>query len=64
MPPVCKSLAVPACLAATAAPLADRNPQRYVPDIYRAQASAFVKAEHRVCHCAALPSRIRVGALR
>ena len=30
-------------------PMIDRNPQRFVPNIARAPASAYVKAEQRVC---------------
>lgn len=44
-------------------PLADRNPQRYVDNIYQAKASDFVKAEHRVYRSATLPSRLVVGVL-
>ena len=30
-------------------PMIDRNPQSFVPNIARAPASAYVKAEQRVC---------------
>jgi putative CocE/NonD family hydrolase len=39
-------------------PLIDRNPQRFVPSIYQATASDFVKATHRVYSTPALPSHI------
>ena len=44
-------------------PLADRNPQRYVPNIYKAKATDYVKATHRIYRSAAFPSRIVVGVL-
>jgi len=39
-------------------PIIDRNPQRYVPSIYQATASDFVKATQRVYATAARPSHI------
>jgi predicted acyl esterase len=39
-------------------PLIDRNPQKYVPSIYAAKASDFVKATQRVYSTPALPSHI------
>ena len=39
-------------------PLIDRNPQKYVPSIYKATAGDFVKATQRVYSSAALPSHI------
>ncbi len=39
-------------------PIIDRNPQRFVPSIYRAVATDYVKATHRVYCTAALPSHI------
>ncbi|HYS61802.1 MAG TPA: CocE/NonD family hydrolase, partial [Gemmatimonadales bacterium] len=39
-------------------PLIDRNPQKFVPSIYRATAADYVKATHRVYCSAALPSHI------
>lgn len=41
-------------------PLVDRNPQKYVDNIFKAQASDFTRATHRVYHAPDLPSRIRV----
>ncbi len=43
-------------------PLVDRNPQRFV-DIFQARPGDFRKAEQRVYHSAALPSRIEVQVL-
>ncbi len=39
-------------------PLIDRNPQRFVPSIYEAKASDFVKATQRVYSTPSLPSHI------
>src|SRR5216117_2000572 len=39
-------------------PLIDRNPQKFVPSIYRATAADYVKATHRVYCSATLPSHI------
>jgi putative CocE/NonD family hydrolase len=39
-------------------PLIDRNPQRFVPNIYKAVAADFVKATQRVYATPALPSHI------
>jgi len=39
-------------------PLIDRNPQKFVPSIYKATAGDFVKATQRVYSTAALPSHI------
>jgi hypothetical protein len=39
-------------------PIIDRNPQRFVPNIYEAKASDFVKAAQRVYATPALPSHI------
>jgi len=39
-------------------PLIDRNPQRFVPNIFEAKESDFIKAEHRVYRSAAFPSSI------
>jgi len=45
-------------------PLVDRNPQTFVPNIYLANESDFVKATQRVHRSAEHPSRLRVGLLR
>ena len=39
-------------------PLIDRNPQQYVPSIYEAKASDFVKATQRVYSTPAMPSHL------
>jgi predicted acyl esterase len=39
-------------------PIIDRNPQRFVPSIYRASAADYVKATQRVYCTPALPSHI------
>jgi putative CocE/NonD family hydrolase len=39
-------------------PLIDRNPQKFVPSIYRATAGDFVKATQRIYSTSALPSHI------
>lgn len=39
-------------------PLIDRNPQRFVPSIYQARATDFIKATQRVYCMPSLPSRI------
>ena len=41
-------------------PLMDRNPQKFVPSIYQASESDFVKVTQRVYHTAEMPSRIEV----
>jgi predicted acyl esterase len=41
-------------------PLIDRNPQKYVENIYKASAEDFVSARHRVYHSAQAPSHIEV----
>jgi putative CocE/NonD family hydrolase len=44
-------------------PLVDRNPQKYVDNIYLAQPDDFVAATHRVHRSAEHPSSIEVGVL-
>lgn len=44
-------------------PLVDRNPQKYVPNIYLAKDTDFVKATHRVYFTKEQPSSIEVGVL-
>jgi predicted acyl esterase len=39
-------------------PVIDRNPQRFVPSIYRASASDFVTATQRVYCTPAMPSHL------
>ena len=45
-------------------PAFDRNPQKYVPNIYKADAKDFIKATHRVYHSAVSPSFIEVDVLK
>jgi putative CocE/NonD family hydrolase len=42
-------------------PLIDRNPQKYVDNIFEAQPDDFIKATHRVYHSAEHPSWIQFG---
>lgn len=44
-------------------PLIDRNPQRYVPNIFEAKASDFVRATHTVYHGMQRASRLEVRVL-
>lgn len=44
-------------------PLVDRNPQRYVPNIFEARAEDFVSATHTVHRSAEHPSRVTVRVL-
>ena len=39
-------------------PIIDRNPQKFVPSIYAAQAGDYVKATQRVYSTPALPSHL------
>jgi len=44
-------------------PLIDRNPQKYVDNIFEADAEDFIKATHRVYHSADHPSYLEVQLL-
>ena len=44
-------------------PLIDRNPQKFVPSIYKATAADFVKATQRVYSSPALPSHLVLPAM-
>ncbi len=44
-------------------PLIDRNPQKFVPNIFEAKEDDFIKATHRVYHSKAAPSALRVEVL-
>jgi putative CocE/NonD family hydrolase len=44
-------------------PLVDRNPQKYVENIFEAEEADFIKATHRVYCSDELPSKLRVGVL-
>ena len=45
-------------------PAFDRNPQKYVPNIYKADAKDFIKATHRVYHSPAKPSYLTVDVVQ
>ena len=44
-------------------PLVDRNPQKFVPNIYLAKPDDYQKATHRVLRSAEHPSSVRLGVL-
>ena len=44
-------------------PLVDRNPQKFVPNIYLAKPEDFTKATHRIHRSAEHPTSIRFGAV-
>jgi putative CocE/NonD family hydrolase len=44
-------------------PLVDRNPQRYVDNIFRAEESDFIRTTQRVYRSRKMPTRIEVGVL-
>ena len=45
-------------------PFADRNPQKYVPNIFEADEEDFIKATHRVYRSRKYPSSVKVGVLK
>ncbi len=44
-------------------PLVDRNPQKYVDNIFKAQAEDFVPATHLIYHSPRRPTGLKVGIL-
>jgi len=44
-------------------PLVDRNPQKYVDNVFLAKESDFIRANQRVYHSKEHPTRLRVGVL-
>ena len=44
-------------------PFFDRNPQKYVANIFDAKESDFVKATHKVWHSKKYPSHLKIGVL-
>ena len=44
-------------------PLVDRNPQKYVPNIFKAKEADFIKADHRVYHSPEHASSLELGVL-
>jgi putative CocE/NonD family hydrolase len=45
-------------------PLYDRNPQRFVPNIFNAKVTDYRAATHRIWHTAEYPSRVTVSVLQ
>ena len=45
-------------------PLVDRNPQKYVENIFEANESDFIKATHRVYHDERHPTQLRIGLFK
>jgi hypothetical protein len=45
-------------LQSTWFPLIDRNPQKFVPNIFAASPEDFKRAEHRICRSHAMPSHL------
>ncbi|MFT4032291.1 MAG: CocE/NonD family hydrolase [Siphonobacter sp.] len=45
-------------IQSTAFPLFDRNPQKFVPNIYKAEASDFIKATHKIFNDSAIEVQI------
>jgi putative CocE/NonD family hydrolase len=50
-------------ISSTWFPLVDRNPQKYVDNIFLAEESDFIKARQRVYHSRQYPTRLEVGVL-
>ncbi len=50
-------------ISSTWFPLVDRNPQKYVPNIFLAEESDFIPATQRVYHSADYPTHLEVGIL-
>lgn len=44
-------------------PLYDRNPQRFVPNIFHAKASDYVAEEHRIWRSGKFPTHLTIGTL-
>jgi uncharacterized protein len=45
-------------------PVIDRNPQKYVPNIFEAKQSDFIKAEHRIYFSAQYPTYIELPVMK
>ena len=45
-------------------PLVDRNPQRFVPNIFTAKAGDYRAQEHRVWHTAKFPSHVSISVIQ
>ena len=44
-------------------PLVDRNPQKYVPNIFKAKAGDFIRATHRVYRSPGHPTHLKIGVI-
>ena len=44
-------------------PIIDRNPQKYVPNIFEATETDFIKATHSIYHSVGFPSRIELAVI-
>ena len=44
-------------------PVIDRNPQKYVPNIFEAKDSDFIKAEHRIYYSSQYPTYIELPVM-
>lgn len=44
-------------------PLVDRNPQKYVPNIFKAKAEDFIRATHRVYRSPQHPTQLKMGLI-
>ena len=44
-------------------PIIDRNPQKYVPNIFEAKESDFIKATHRIYRSFSFPSYIELSIM-
>jgi hypothetical protein len=44
-------------------PLVDRNPQKYVPNVFEAHSDDFIVARHRILRSKRHPTRIELGVL-
>jgi len=45
-------------------PLIDRNPQKYVPNIFEAKESDFIKAEHRIYYNSKFPTYVELPVIQ
>jgi predicted acyl esterase len=45
-------------------PVIDRNPQKYVPNIFEANESDYIKAEHKIYFSAQYPTHIELPVMK
>jgi uncharacterized protein len=45
-------------------PVIDRNPQKYIPNIFEAKESDFIKADHRIYHNAAFATYVELPVIK